>query len=250
MATMTLSDMSFSSYAGKVALLITSSGTYTFDNCTWDLSGTYEIEIDSGVTGDTVINLQNGTTAITLSDVDNNGSGNVTINNNKTITIQVNTLSDGVAIVGARVLLLAGLGGDLPSDDSVSIVGSGTTATVTHTSHGMATGQKIQIKGVTQIEYNGIHTITVTTANAYTYTMSGSPSSPALGSPKCTAVILSDVTDGTGELEITTFNYTTSQPVVGRVRKTTTAPFYKTGPITGTISSAGFSAIILLALDQ
>lgn len=66
-----------------------------------------------------------------------------------------------------------------------SITRSGTTATVTTTPpHGFATGQIIDIRGVTETAYNGGYLITVTGANTFTYTVSGSPSTPATGSFK------------------------------------------------------------------
>jgi hypothetical protein len=68
----------------------------------------------------------------------------------------------------------------------VTITSSGTTATVTHTAHGFATGQEVTISGCTQTEYNGTFTITVTGTNTYTYTMPNSTSSPATGTPVAT----------------------------------------------------------------
>ena len=62
-----------------------------------------------------------------------------------------------------------------------SITRSGTTATVTITGHGLATGDTIDIQGAGQSEYNGIKTITVATVDTFTYTVSGSPTTPATG---------------------------------------------------------------------
>lgn len=89
MATMTLSDITFSNYTGKVALLITSGGTYTFSNCQWDESGTYEIEIGSGVTTPTTITLTNGSTALTTGDILNSGSSTFEIQNFVTVSVHV-----------------------------------------------------------------------------------------------------------------------------------------------------------------
>ena len=69
---------------------------------------------------------------------------------------------------------------------AVTITSSGTTATVTHTAHGFATGQEVTISGATQTEYNGTFTITVTGTDTYTYTLPNSTSSPATGSPVAT----------------------------------------------------------------
>lgn len=65
--------------------------------------------------------------------------------------------------------------------DTVTITRSGSTATVSHTGHGFATGQRVLIAGATQGAYNGVHQITVTGANSYTYAVSGSPATPATG---------------------------------------------------------------------
>lgn len=65
--------------------------------------------------------------------------------------------------------------------DTVTITRSGSTATVTHTAHGFITGQQVKIAGADQSAYNGIQTITVTDANHYTYTVTGSPATPATG---------------------------------------------------------------------
>ena len=70
--------------------------------------------------------------------------------------------------------------------DTVTITRSGTTATVAHTGHGFSSGQCIEISGALQTPYNGAHEITVTGLNEYTYTVSGSPTSPATGDIKAT----------------------------------------------------------------
>lgn len=54
---------------------------------------------------------------------------------------------------------------------AVSITSSGTTATVTHTDHGLKTGDYVTIAGATEAVFNTTAAITVTGANTYTYTM-------------------------------------------------------------------------------
>ena len=63
-----------------------------------------------------------------------------------------------------------------------SITHSGTTATVTSTAHGYSTGDVVVIKGAAEPEYDGAFTITVVTANTFTYTMASTPASNASGS--------------------------------------------------------------------
>lgn len=66
-----------------------------------------------------------------------------------------------------------------------SITRSGTTATLTAAAnHGLATGAKVYVFGADQAEYNGLVTITVTGATTFTYTVSGSPATPATGTIK------------------------------------------------------------------
>lgn len=67
--------------------------------------------------------------------------------------------------------------------NSISITSSTGVATVTETSHGRASGDVVQISGASQSSYNVNAVITVVDANTYTYAVTGSPSSPATGSP-------------------------------------------------------------------
>ena len=65
-----------------------------------------------------------------------------------------------------------------------SITRSSTTATVTTPKkHGLDDGQKVILSGATQTEYNGEKTISVTGTSTFTYTVSGSPATPATGTP-------------------------------------------------------------------
>ena len=70
----------------------------------------------------------------------------------------------------------------LAADKTVaSITRSSTTATVTVTAHGYSTGNTVNIRGADQDEYNGDFIVTVTDADTFTYTVSGSPATPATG---------------------------------------------------------------------
>lgn len=63
-----------------------------------------------------------------------------------------------------------------------SITRSSSTATVTTGSaHGLTTGDNVLIAGAAQTEYNGSFTVTVTSTTQFTYTVSGTPASPATG---------------------------------------------------------------------
>lgn len=63
-----------------------------------------------------------------------------------------------------------------------SLTRTGTTATATTASdHILATGQQVVMAGANETDYNGTFTIIVTAANKFTYTVSGSPTTPATG---------------------------------------------------------------------
>jgi hypothetical protein len=61
--------------------------------------------------------------------------------------------------------------------------------------------------------------------------------------------LINELTDVNGQVS---FDYELAgdEPITGRVRKGTTAPYYRTGDITGTITEDGFSATILLIRDE
>jgi hypothetical protein len=85
-----------------------------------------------------------------------------------------------------------------------SLTRVGTLATVTSTAHGLATGQLVTIAGATSDPtlWNGTFVVTVTGANTFTYTMSGTPvTSPATGA----TITLRDGDWPTGMLTTPTF---------------------------------------------
>lgn len=159
--------------------------------------------------------------------------------------------ADGTSIVGARVILKASNGtGPFPFEETVTIVNSGTTATVAHTAHGMATNDKTEINGASHWQNNGAFQITVTGANEYTYTMPSDPGSSPTGTIKSTFVALEGTTNGSGDIT-TSRVYATNQPIIGRSRKSSASPFFKTFDITGTVNSAtGFSATAVMSSDE
>ena len=168
-----------------------------------------------------------------------------------TLTINVKALADGSNIEDANVIVrpLDGTG-PLPFEDTVTITRVSTTATVAHTAHGLATNDLIEIVGAVETEYNGVQTITVTGTNAYTYTVSGSPATPATGTITGTAVIIKGLTNASGIVS-NTRSYGSDQPIVGWARKSSGSPYYRTGAIAGDISSsAGLSVTVQLATDE
>jgi hypothetical protein len=167
-------------------------------------------------------------------------------------TITVRDISSLALIENARVLVYPSDGtGPMNYQESItSINRSGATATVVQTGHGLETGDKVYIEGATEPEYNGIHQITWISVDSYSYTVSGTPDTPAGGTKVETDVLISGLTNASG---IATDNrsFASNQPITGRVREgTAPEPNYKTSPITGTVDKdIGFSATIFLVPD-
>ena len=184
-------------------------------------------------TGATTVNLVGCTGTITAQVT---GSHTVSfIIDPVTISVHVQNITTGADIASARVYLLATTVGPLPWEDTVTITRTTTTAFVAHTGHGLATNQWVKIEGAVQEEYNGGKQITVTNVNEYTYTVSGSPTSPATGTIDSTAIVIFGVTDVNGDISDLR-SYSSDQGFAGWIRKSSN-PYFKASPVSGTISS-------------
>lgn len=64
---------------------------------------------------------------------------------------------------------------------STTLTRSGSTATAAATAHGYKNGDKITIAGANETEYNGEFVISNVSANAFDYTVTGTPATPATG---------------------------------------------------------------------
>jgi hypothetical protein len=167
------------------------------------------------------------------------------------LSVHVQDIDTGAAISGARVWVpVTSTVGGRPYNASVTITSTGTTATVSHTSHNMLTNDWVWIKGATQPEYNGTFQITKINDNSYSYTMGGDPTSPATGTITATFVVISGTTNVSGDISAS-YSWLSNQPVSGRVRTATGAgPYYKTAPITGTIgSTSGLTVTVQMIKD-
>lgn len=203
------------------------------------------------------IKRTSGTVTINI----NGGSGNtsyktdgatvVIVPDSVTTTITVKDATDFTVLPNARVILSAADGsGDLNYQESVTITSASTTANVTHTSHGLATNDWVLIEGANEEPYNGAYQITVTGASNYTYTMTDTASSPATGTITSTTMIFNELSNGSG-IVTESRALTTDQNVVGRVRKSSSSPYYKNSPITATIDSAtGLALTVLMIPDE
>lgn len=229
---------------------ITGAGPFTLDldNIKFQnrVSGSVDIHILANGNADYTINVLNNGDTPTYT---NDGAGTVTVQNTKTLTVTVKDASDLSNIENARVLMEAAAGGDLQEEASCTIARSGSTATVTLSSHKVLDGSTVIIRGAEQDEYNGLFTVTGVTVNTFTYTVSGTPATPATGTITAASEIMNGLTNASGILQDTSFNYTNPQPVTGVVRKGTATPYYQTGAISGSITTSGFSQTVLLIRD-
>ena len=177
---------------------------------------------------------------------------NVTITQGVVTKIIVKDIDTGSIIEDARVLIKVADGSNFPYNDSVSITGSGTTATVTHTSHGLNTGDYVVILGVVNDDdYNGVYQITVSDENTYTYTTTETLNvSPATGTITATLALISGTTNINGEISDQR-TMSSDQPIEGWVRKASGSPYYKQQIISDTVDSAnGKEITILLIKDE
>jgi hypothetical protein len=223
----TLTDVNFTGYASTDG----STGNEAIYN---NSGGAVTINISGGNTP----SIRNGAGATTTV-----VAGAVTV----TLTV---TTATGTAIQDANSLLYATAGGPFPAAASVTITNSGTTATVTHTSHGLASNDKVLIKGASLPANRGVFSITVTGANTYTYTMASAPGSNPTGTITSTFVLLSGLTNAQGQLTMSRV-FPSDQPVAGWSRKSSGTPYYKTGPVSGTVDSGtGATLTALLIADE
>jgi hypothetical protein len=162
-------------------------------------------------------------------------------------TVIVLDLTTGNPIENARVLVTTSNGtGPMPYQETVTIVNSGTTATVSHTGHGMATGDKVLIAGGSLAANKGVFATTYISVDSYSYTMSSTPGSNPTGTITSTYVALEGLTSVLGVITMSRA-FETDQPITGWARKSTDTPYYQQGAITGTISSTtGFSTTVQL----
>jgi hypothetical protein len=206
-----------------------------------------------------------GSITLNLVGCTNDGSG-FTIDDAAGVTVTVvidpvTTLvhvddDSGVDLSGASVYLAAADGtGDLAFNDSItSISRSGTTATVTTpVAHGLSVNDLVNINGITdKVEDNyGTQTVaSVPTTTTFTYTTTNSGSTSYTGTITYTGVIFNGTTDVNGDISDSR-TFTTTQPVVGTVRKSSAAPFFKNFPLGGSISNtAGLTINVQMVSDE
>jgi hypothetical protein len=220
-ATITLTGVTFTGYAG-------SNGS----------TGNEAIYVNVA-SGTVTINIAGGGSTPSI----RTAGATVVVQNAVTVKVTARDADTSAAVQSARVLLYAATGA------TVTVTRSGSTATVAHTAHGRVTGDKVVISGAVEGEYNGVKVITVVDANSYTYPVSGTPGTPATGTINSYRAILDGDTDASGIVQDTGFNFSGTLAVTGRVRKGTSATYYKTSPLSGSITSAGLDLTSFLVKD-
>lgn len=102
--------------------------------------------------------------------------GNVRVYKNTDIGAPTLSGTVGQLLVVLDAVLVNGY-----NSKTVTITRSGSTATANCTSHGYLTGDAVLHSGASQSEYNVEAYVTVVDADNYTFTVSGTPASPATG---------------------------------------------------------------------
>ena len=221
-----------------------SAGTpYAYDNLQFS-GNTFDVLNSSGSAIE--INKNNGSNPST-----SEGSSVTFLGVSVTTQITVRDIDTGLYLENARVLVWVSDGTNFPYLASVTITGTGTTATVTHTAHGLSTGDNVIIEGVDQEVYHGAYSITVTDVNTYTYTTVETISvTPATGTIVSTFALISGLTNVSGIISDTR-SLGADQPIAGRVRSASGSIKYKGSPISDTVSSTtGKSINVQLIPDQ
>jgi hypothetical protein len=98
-------------------------------------------------------------------------------------------------------------------------------------------------------ETNIVNAVTVTITCV---DISGTPIEDVRVYLKTTAdgVIYNDLTGASGQISLS-YNYTGDQALIeSKARKGSASPYYKSAPISGTITSNGFDAVITMILDE
>ena len=260
-----ITSNAFDSDGSNHAVEINSVGTgsMTWNNTLVDyVTGTAGNNITGSSTGNEAIYL-NFTSAATYTINVSAGATTPSIRKGAGMTGQVNVVAgavsinvkavetDGTAVSGARVFVETTSGsGTLPYQDSVSITRSGSTATVTHTAHGLSAGDKVVIRGANQTEYVSIFTISNVTTNTYDVTVTGTPATPATGSPVASFVFISGTTDVNGEISSPARTLSTNQAIKGTVRKSSGSPLFKSAPIVGTIDSTNGASVTAVMISD
>ena len=221
------------------AIYITATGTYSFTDFTYDSYGTTtstDAVIYNNSGGNVTINVSGGDTPTYR-----NGAGATTTVNN-TVETKINIRDNqGNFEEFVRIYMAAADGnGDLPFEESVTIVRVAATATVTHTTHGLNTGEYIKLAGITNDvdDNSGAFQITVTDANTYTYTSNNSGNLTYTGTIIATGATIYGETDVNGDIS-SSRTYGGNQELTGYARKSSDGTtYFKSIELIDTVNSS------------
>jgi len=219
------------------AVEATTIGSYAYNGNThtgYGANGTTSAAFYNNSGGAITLNIGNGGDTPTV----RNGVGASTTIVAGAVIVRVRVLDNlNVVLPNAAVHMEAAIGGVLPAYDSVTLSVVGTLVTVTHTGHGMISGDKVKFRATVQIIYNIVAVITVTGVNNYTYNLTSSPASGPTGPTTATFVALNGLTDVNGEISASRV-YGANQTIEGDVRKANGSPLFQSAQLIGPISSA------------
>lgn len=174
-----------------------------------------------------------------VSDVNflNNTSGHsIEITGTGTYTFDAITFSGGGADGTTTADIYNNSGGAV----TVNIINGGDTPTVRN-----GAGATTTVNNTVTVRINVQDTNGTAIENARVYLVADTGGVLSAGT-----VILSGLTDVNGVLEDTGFNFVSNQPVTGRVRKSSSTPYYKTSPLVGAITNTGFETTAIMLLDE
>jgi hypothetical protein len=226
----TLTDVTFTGYGGTPGSNPTSS------------SGSTDAAIYNNSGKTITINITDGTTPAIR-----NGAGATTVVVAGTVTVTTHCydVDTSANIQGVSVWLAVSSGTRFEQPCTISQAAG--TATVVYggggDSHDLATGNVVLIEGANEDNYNGFHSITVTSATQFTYPVPSGTASPATGTITYTLVIINNALTNASGNASDTRTYSGTQPVYGFAMKGTSAPVYKAVPISGSVSATANTTI-------
>jgi hypothetical protein len=233
---------------------------------------TYDLDRGSGFSG-TFKNLAyvraggggtNGSTNVTMTDTTGVSAGDYVFGTNVGPNTKVVSITNGTTIVvdNANIGTVSGnlTFNQLPSETDLPITGAKfkirfrtrATNTTAITSFFIYT-DSTETERATQYSLETVP-VKVTVKDATTFapiqnsrvylTASGGGPNPD------GTVLLTGLTDVSGILQTTSYEYTGDQQFTGRARRATSSPLYKTAPVTGTIVSTGADITVFLIADE
>jgi hypothetical protein len=145
--------------------------------------------------------------------------------------------AEGATGYGPKAVTSGGISVQNTDKAVTSITRATTTATVTLTGHGYTTGDLINIRGAAQTEYNGNFTIVVTSANAFTFTVAATATTPATGT-----IIANKITDVPATVNLSGHGYSAGMTV--RLEGSTTPAFDGVEHEIATVSTNSFTVLV------